>query len=95
MYVDLEDDELIYITPPDWWLEPVPEGHVLQLLKTVYGTVQAARSSHTKISTWMEDNEYSAVNSEKTIFMKSAGKDFIMHGIFAVDMKHVPTENTS
>ena len=30
LYGDLEDDEPIYITPPDWWLEPVPEGHVLQ-----------------------------------------------------------------
>ena len=47
----------------------VPEGHVLPLLKAVYGTVQAARRWHTKISTWMEDNNYRAVNSEKTIFM--------------------------
>ena len=42
---DLEDDELIYSTPLDWWSEPIPsqDGHVLQLLKAVYGMVQAAR----------------------------------------------------
>ena len=53
--------------------------------------MQAARRWHTKISTWMEDNDYREVNSEKTIFMKRDGKDFIMHGIFVDDMKHVPT----
>ena len=39
----------------------------------------------------MEDNEYRAVNSEKTIFMKRDGKDFIVHGIFVDDLKDVPT----
>ena len=68
-----------------------PEGHVLQLLKAVYGTVQAASRWHTKISTWMEENDYRVVNSAKTIFMKRDVKEFIMHGIFVDDMKHVPT----
>ena len=44
-----------------------------------------------KISTWMEENEYHAVNSEKTLFMNRDGKDFIVHEIFVDDMKHVPT----
>ena len=35
LYGDLEEDEPMYIKPPDWWFEPVPEGHVLQLLKAV------------------------------------------------------------
>ena len=65
LYADLEDGEQIYITPPDWWLEPVPEGHVLQLLKAVYGTVQAARRWHTKISIWMKNNNYCEVNRER------------------------------
>ena len=84
----------MYITSQDWWLEPIPEGHVLQLqalLKAVDGTVQTARRWHTTISTWMEDSEYSAVNRKKIIFMNRDGKDFIMHGIFVDDMKHVPT----
>ena len=32
-----------------------------------------------------------AVNSEKTIFMKRDSKEFIMHGIFVDDMKHLQT----
>ena len=50
LYDDLENDEPIYIALPDCWLEPVPEGHVLQLLTAVSGTVRAARRWHTKIS---------------------------------------------
>ena len=39
----------------------------------------------------MEQNGYQVVNSEKTIFMKRQGSDFIMHGLFVDDMMHVPT----
>ena len=57
----------------------------------MYGTKQAARRWHIRISDWMEQNGYPAVNSEKTIFMKRQGSDFIMHGLFVDDMMHVPT----
>ena len=39
----------------------------------------------------MEKNGYPAVNSEKTIFMKRNGDDFIIHSLFVDDMMHVPT----
>ncbi len=39
----------------------------------------------------MEQNGYPAVNSEKTIFMKRQGSNFIMHGLFVDYMMHVPT----
>jgi hypothetical protein len=35
-------DEKIYIRPLDWWQEKVPYGHALQLMKSMYGTRQAA-----------------------------------------------------
>jgi hypothetical protein len=44
-----------------------------------------------RISARMEQNGYPAVNSEKTIFMKRQGSDFIMHGLFVDDMMHVST----
>lgn len=40
----------------------------------------------------MEDNGYPAVNSERTIFMKRAKDDFIIHGLFVDDIKLVPTD---
>ena len=45
LYGDMGDD-VVYIRPPDWWPEPVPEGHVFLLLKSIYGTRQAARKCH-------------------------------------------------
>ena len=42
----------------------------------------------------MEDNGYPAVNSEKTIFMKRSGDDFIIQGIYVDDMKDVPTSQS-
>ena len=37
LYGDMGDD-VVYIRPPDWGPEPIPEGHVLLLLKSIYGT---------------------------------------------------------
>jgi len=80
-------DEKIYIRPPDWWPEPVPKGHALQLMKSMYGTRQAARQWHERISGWLF-----AVNSEKTMFMKWEGPkltpNYIMHGLFVDDFIH-------
>jgi hypothetical protein len=81
-------DDVVYIRPPDWWPEPIPEGHIFLLLKSIYATRQAARKWHTYISTWMENYGYEAMNSEKTIFMKHKGAEYIIHGLF-VDMMHI------
>ena len=91
LYGEMTDEEDVYVRPPEWWFEPIPEGHVFRLKKAIYGTKQAARRWHTKISTWMEDNGYPAVNSEKTIFMKRQDDEFIIHGLFVDDIKSVPT----
>ena len=84
-------NDVVYIKPPVWWPEPIPEGHCLQLLKSIYGTRQAARRWHLFIPDWMEKNGYPAVNSEKTIFMRREGKDFNLHGLFVDDMMHTST----
>jgi hypothetical protein len=57
----------------------------------MYGTKQASRRWLIRISEWMETNGYPAVNSEKTIFMKREGTDFIMQGLFVEDMMHILT----
>jgi hypothetical protein len=83
--------DVVYIKPPEWWPKPVPEGHCLQLLKSIYGTRQAAHRWHMFISDWMEKKRNPAVNSEKTIFRHSVGNDFILHGLFVDDMMHIST----
>ncbi len=82
-------DAVVYIRPPDWWPEPIPMGHVFLLLKSIYGTRQAARKWHTHTSTWMENNGCEAINGEKTSFMKRKGAGYIIHGLFVDDMMHI------
>jgi uncharacterized glyoxalase superfamily protein PhnB len=91
LYGDVEED--LFVRAPDWWPELVPEGHCLQLKKNIYGTRQAARAWHLRISGWMESHGYPAINSEKTMFMKWDGDDFILHGLFVDDMSTVPTSD--
>jgi hypothetical protein len=88
------ENDVVYLRAPDWWPEPIPEGHCLKLLKSIYGTLQAASRWHKHISAWMEANGYlAAVNSQKTIFMKREGKHFIIHGLFVDDTMHICTNN--
>jgi hypothetical protein len=89
LYGDVEED--LYARAPDWWPELIPEGHCLQLRKNIYGTRQAARAWHVRLSTWMEEHGYLPVNNEKTIFMKWDEDDFIIHGVFVDDFATIPT----
>jgi hypothetical protein len=41
LYGDMGED-IVYLQPPDWWPEPIQEGHVVLLVKSIYGTKQAA-----------------------------------------------------
>jgi hypothetical protein len=91
LYGDVEEE--LYVRAPDWWPELVPEGYCMQLRKNIYGTRQAARAWHIRLSTWMEEHEYLLVNndSEKTIFMKWEGEEFILIGVFVDDFSAIPT----
>jgi hypothetical protein len=88
LYGDMGDD-VVYIRQQDWWPEPIPEGHCLQLLKRAYWAKQVAHRLHIHISSWMESQGCSAVDSEMIIFMKRQGSDFIFHGLFVDNMMHV------
>jgi hypothetical protein len=54
-------------------------------------TKQAALKWHIRIYDRLEKNGYPAVNSEKTVFMKRRGTDFIIHGPCVDDVMNVPT----
>ncbi len=66
--MDVVED--LYTRAPEWWPELIPEGHCPKLKKNVYGTRQAVRVWHLKLSTWMEEHQLLPVNTEKTTFMK-------------------------
>jgi hypothetical protein len=72
-------------------VQPDSGGTYVQAQKGDLWTKQAALRWHTHISTCMEENGYPAVKSEKTIFMKRTGDDFIIHGLLVDDIKSIPT----
>ncbi len=84
LYGDVDQD--LYAHAADWWPELVPEGYCLQLMNNIYGTRQAARAwhvrlstwmeGHVRLSTWMEEHGNLPVNNEKTIFMKWEEDDY-------------------
>ncbi len=88
---EMEEDKKVYICPPDWWPGPISDCRVLLLLKNIYRTKQASRWWDIRISDWIEQHGYPAINSEKTIFIKCQGPDFIMHRLFVDDRMHTPT----
>ncbi len=81
--------DIVFFRPPDWWPEPIPEGQGFLLLKTIYGSRQAARKWHTRLSTWMDNNGYEAMNSEKATFVKRKGAEYIIHGLVVDNMMHI------
>ena len=63
-----------------WWSLATSFNHWKQSIER-FKLLADGTPLSTKISTWMDDNEYHAENREKTIFMKRYEKDFMMHGI--------------
>jgi hypothetical protein len=81
---DMGDDEVIvvHLWPPDWWQKLILDEYILFLVKSNYGTKQAAPKYHTHILGWMFRNDHLAVNSDKTDIKKTNGSDYIIHGLF-------------
>jgi hypothetical protein len=80
-------EDIVYLHPPNWWPEPIPEGHVL-LLEHLWHQTSGAKW-HNHILEWMINNGYLAVDSKKTIFKKTKGSEYIIHVLFVDDMMHI------
>jgi hypothetical protein len=65
------------------------ELHVLLLVKSVSCTWQPVRRLHIHVSEWMINKGFSAVNSEKIIFIKTNGSGYIISGLFVDNMMHI------
>jgi hypothetical protein len=96
---------LVWIHGIREYLRPTPPGllkqsnfrgpslEVFKLEKAMYGTKQVAWRWHISLSDWMIDHDYEAVNSEKTIFIKREGDDFLIHATFVDDLKSITANN--
>jgi hypothetical protein len=49
LYGDIGDD-VVYLRPPDWWPEPIPEGHVLLLVKSILSKAFTAQAGSSEVA---------------------------------------------
>jgi hypothetical protein len=54
-------------------------GELRPITTKTYIVKNLQKLRHMRFSEWMEQHGYPAMNSEKTIFMKHQGADFIIH----------------
>ena len=50
-YGEMKEDEKVYISQSDWWQEPIPDGHILLLLKSMYGKNKKPEGG--RFATWI------------------------------------------
>jgi hypothetical protein len=80
----LEED--IYIHPPARY--PCPPGHVLKLLKAVYGLHQGPVQFKKEVTDWLRAEGYTPVNDSETIWILRTEKGVLVHAIYADDFLH-------
>ena len=81
----------LYINPPARY--PCPPGHVLKLLKAVYGLHQAPPKFKKEVTDWMRSNGYLPANGLETIWILRKDQDVLVHGIYADEFLHFSNKN--
>jgi len=80
----LEED--IYIHPPARY--SCPPGHVLKLLKAVYGLHQGPVQFKKEVTDWLKSEGYDPVNDSETIWRLRTEKGILVHALYADDFLH-------
>ena len=80
------NDVDLYIHPPARY--PCPPGHVLKLLKAVYGLHQAPPKFKKEVTDWLRSNGYAPANDSETIWIMRKDQDVLVHGLYADDFLH-------
>jgi hypothetical protein len=87
---DTEDEE-VYVKPetPDWWFDPIPRATYLSSRKQSMAPSRRPGDGIRRFRHGLRRiiKGYPAVNSEKTVFMKRTGHDFIVNGLYVEAIK--------
>ena len=90
LYGDMPEE--IYMAPPLG--VNIGYNKVFRLLKSLYGTKQAPAIWYGVISGWFLQNGFTAAPSDKCVFIKRTGTDFLFVGLHVDDMCVVCTSQT-
>jgi hypothetical protein len=74
-------DNVMYTRAPFWWPEPILQGHCLQFLKSIYGTLQARVSiSLFAACLWTTMMHITTSTKPTDKFLREYSKDFDING---------------
>jgi hypothetical protein len=71
---DLEEE--IHVYPPE--LSGIPDGHVLLLNKSLYGTIQAPRCFNKKFNAWMRKQGFEPSKADPCLYIRRKGGNLII-----------------
>ena len=78
----------VYIHPPARY--PCPPGHVLKLLKAVYGLHQGPVQFKKEVTDWLRAAGYDPIHDSETIWELRTDKGILVHALYADDFLHFP-----
>ncbi len=79
-------DTDVYISQPSGYIEPGKEDMVCHLLKSLYGTKQAARQWYKKVRTTMTNNGFEVCQSDNCIYIRRIEDELSIIALYVDDL---------
>jgi len=70
-------EEEVCVEQPPGFEDPAHPDHVFKLQKALYGLKQTPRAWYERLSRFLINNGFARGKIDKTLFIKSKGKDFL------------------
>ncbi|GKF88917.1 retrovirus-related pol polyprotein from transposon TNT 1-94, partial [Tanacetum coccineum] len=71
-------EEEVYVSQPDGFVDPNKPNHVYKLKKALYGLKQAPRAWYDMLSSFLISNDISKGSVDPTLFIRREGKELLL-----------------
>ncbi|GKB54063.1 retrovirus-related pol polyprotein from transposon TNT 1-94 [Tanacetum coccineum] len=78
--------EEVYISQPDWFVDPENPNHVYKLKKALYGLKQASCAWYDLLSSFLLSQKFTKGTVNPTLFVRREGKDILLVQIYVDDI---------
>nr|GEY96817.1 retrovirus-related Pol polyprotein from transposon TNT 1-94 [Tanacetum cinerariifolium] len=78
--------EEVYVSQPDWFVDPDNPNHVYKLKKALYGLKQAPRAWYDMLSSFLLSQDFSKGSVDLTLFIRRNGNDLLLVQIYVDDI---------
>nr|GEX43537.1 ribonuclease H-like domain, reverse transcriptase, RNA-dependent DNA polymerase [Tanacetum cinerariifolium] len=81
---DLKEE--VYVTQPEWFVQPVDSGKVYKLIKALYGLRQAPRAWNVKLDQTLKSLNFKRCNLEQAIYTRRSKTSTLIVGVYVDDL---------